>query len=480
MSRLASAAVLRGGRLARVRGGRRLRLLAGPLAAAALLALITAAPARAGTFRVHQCAAADAGVYSPRAYQGDLWWVGGGWPDMECGAPGGRLRIDVAQHRLPAYGGVDAHLTVPGSMPATTIRTAWLDWTSMPQAPSTNPGYLALFAGQARLIEGAPSGSGTRPGEAQRFSVPGNARSLVLTTWCSPLNGPGWCNWPGHLFEVRALTLELEESVEPGAEVGGPLVGGGERGGVEPLEVRASDGDSGVRRVAVSLGGAPVGTLQPAHGCRDDHLPACPKSLRGTVDVDTRAVADGTHRLRVVVTDAADNTRTLDPAAVTVRNRRADPVPAPPAQGTAPAAPVPVAATPPRQDPFPPNPLAGRGHVANGTNASERATLRAWLEPGGGRRTSATTVPAGVRVRIRGTLTDPRDRPIGRATLAAIRREPGGAWKPVTGVRTRPNGRFTAFTRIGPSQEVRFVYYAYGDSVRGRAGRTLRVRVRRE
>ena len=47
----------------------------------------------------------------------------------------------------------------------------------------------------------------------------------------------------------------------------------------------------------------------------------------------------------------------------------------------------------------------------------------------------------------------------------------------VTGVRTRPNGRFTAFSRIGPSQELRFVYYAYGDSARGLPEPALRVTV---
>ena len=142
------------------------------------------------------------------------------------------------------------------------------------------------------------------------------------------------------------------------------------------------------------------------------------------------------------------------------------------------------APAPPATDaaPFPPNPLAGRGHVRNGTHASERARIRAWLEPGGAvAATRRVTVPPGVRVRIRGVLTDPRGRPIGRATLAAVRREPGGAWKAVTGVRTRPNGRFTAFSRIGPSQELRFVYYAYGDSLRGpQQPGAVRVSVRRD
>jgi hypothetical protein len=130
----------------------------------------------------------------------------------------------------------------------------------------------------------------------------------------------------------------------------------------------------------------------------------------------------------------------------------------------------------------PPNPLAGRGHVRNGRSAAERARLTAWLEPGRSRagaplRRRAATVPYGMRVRIRGRLTDRRGRGIGRATLAAIRREQGRPWRAVTGVRTRPDGRFTAFTRIGPSQDLRFVYYAYGDSRRGSASPTLRVRV---
>ena len=80
---------------------------------------------------------------------------------------------------------------------------------------------------------------------------------------------------------------------------------------------------------------------------------------------------------------------------------------------------------------------------------------------------------------MRGRVTDERGRPVGRAALAAVRRElDGSPWRAVTGVRTRPNGRFTAFTRIGPSQELRFVYYAYGDSLRSRRSPKLRVNAR--
>ena len=57
-------------------------------------------------------------------------------------------------------------------------------------------------------------------------------------------------------------------------------------------------------------------------------------------------------------------------------------------------------------------------------------------------------------------------------------REPGGGWRATTGVRTRPNGRFTAFTRVGPTRRLRFVYYAFGDSERGIDGPALRHTVR--
>jgi hypothetical protein len=461
------------------------RVVAG-LAIAALLVMVVADPAAAGTFRVSQCNAVDRGGLATRGYQADLWWVAHGWASVDCGTGGGRVAIDTSNHRLPENDSTNARFELPASMDRTSMRTAWLDWTSMPQAWSQNPAYFVLLAHGVRLLE-ARTGQGTPPGAAQRIGVPAGTRALDFETWCSPVNGPGWCNWPAHMLELRGLTVELEESGEPAAAAGGALMAGGPRSGVEPLEIVASDGDSGVGRVDVTLGGVHVGALQPAGGCRDDRLPPCPQRLAGTVDVDTRRVADGARRLRLVAEDAAGNLRTVDAATVVVANQPPVDTPPGPAPDPGGAAVTSPPAAPPRA-PFPPNPLAGRGHVRNGRNASERATVRAWLELDSRsagrsrdaiRRRRSVTVPPGVRVRIRGRVTDPRGRPIGRATLAGVRREPGGEWTPVTGVRTRPDGRFTAFSRIGPSQELRFVYYAYGDSPRGVSSPRLRVTVRR-
>jgi hypothetical protein len=448
------------------------------LSLAILVAAALAVPAKAGTFRVSQCRAV-AGGPAARAFQADLWSVRSGSLES-CGGPAGMVRVWTPNFRLAENRSVTAYLSTPARMPGTALRAAWLDWRFNGQSPSTNPAYLSVRAAGSLVML-------ARPGEASAVTsleLPAGARSLSFDVWCSPVNGPGWCNWPGPLLDLRGITLEAEEHGAPSATASGELLASGAHSGAEPLGIAASDADSGVREVAVTPAGTRVGTLRPAGGCLADRLPPCPQSLGGTIDVDTRAVADGAaRRLRLVVTDAAGNVRTIDAGFVSVRNQ-------PPA-ATPPGPPAPVSGVAQPASPttatvrlFPTNPLAGRGHVPNGRHATEHAGVRAWLElPRRGlaplRRRSAT-VPPGVRVRIRGRLTNRRGRPIGRATLAAIRRERGGRWKAITGVRTRPNGRFTAFTRIGPSQDIRFVYYAFGDSTTGHRSPRLHVTVRRE
>ena len=469
---------------------RRRAAVLGAVGAVAAL-LCGAAPADAGTFRVSQCAAVADGGLSPRSFQAGLWSFTNAWPEAECGFGTHTIGLGTSNWRLLDRESAVMRFVVPAAMPQTSINTAWLDWSFARQAPSTNPAFLAGYAGGARLFV-AEYGDATPAGAADRLALPVGSRALELTVWCSPVNGPGYCNWAYRLLDIRGLTAELEESAPPSATPGGALVAPGPHAGVEPLELVASDGDSGVRRVAAYLGGVAVGTLQPAGGCRDDRLPPCPQTLRGTIDVDTRLVPDGARRLRLGVTDAAGNVATLDPAMVQVANPR-DPAPPAPAPDTPPgggagsgsgAGGGGAGVAGGSRGAFPPNPLAGRGHVPNGRGADSWARLAAWLEPGRSRssaplRRRSVTAPYGVRVRIRGRLTDRRGRGIGLATLAAVRREPGRPWRAVTGVRTRSDGRFTAFTRIGPSQELRFVYYAFGDSLRGRTSPRLRVWVLR-
>jgi hypothetical protein len=470
-------------------------------ALAAAFLLVLAGAAHAGTVRISQCAAADGGGLPARGFQAGLWTVTNGWADVGCGSRGGWIGIDTSDHRLAANGDLEARFSLPSGMPHAALRTMWVDWSAPAQAPSTDPAAVIFSSGAARVLESA-TGAGTAPGAGQQVDLPAGAREVRFRIWCSPVNGPGYCNWYHEPLGLRGITVEVEEAGEPAATAGGALPATGTHAGVEPLDITATDEDSGVRRVTALLGPVSAGVL--SSDCSDDRLPPCPQRLHGTLDVDTSRVGDGPQRLRLVVTDAAANSRTVDAGVITVANHPAAPPPGPGGPGSpggpgAPGAPGASGSPGSAGGPggaggaggsgaaggaglFPPNPLAGRGHVPNGTHASSRARVSAWLEltrRHGVARHRSVTVPPGVRVRIRGRLRDPRGRPIGGATLAAYSREPGDVRRPITGVRTRPNGRFTAFTRIGPSRTVRFVYYAYGDSTRGRRSPSLRVRVRR-
>ena len=294
-----------------------------------------------------------------------------------------------------------------------------------------------MTAAGARLLTAVPGESAVT-----RRELPAGSRGLELTVWCSPVNGPGWCNWPGPLLGVHGFTVELEEAGEPAASASGPLLKPRPQSGIEPLAIAASDGDTGVRRVAVTLDGDAVGTLEPADGCRADRMPPCPQALRGTIDVDTRLVPDGARRLRLAVTDAAGNARTVDVGRASGRQpaaRATRPGPSP-ATGRA-RSPRPRRSRRPRPDraaagvpgrAVPAEP-ARRPRPRRPTAAARPGTARLTRLAGAGPQPlgRAAAAPRGDRpVRRPRSHPRPPDRPlrprIGRATLAAIRREPGG------------------------------------------------------
>src|SRR4051794_41960869 len=62
---------------------------------AVTFALVLAGAAPAGTVRVSQCNAVDAGGLTPRGYQADLRTVINGEPTVSFGAGGGRFPLDT-------------------------------------------------------------------------------------------------------------------------------------------------------------------------------------------------------------------------------------------------------------------------------------------------------------------------------------------------------------------------------------------------
>ena len=221
----------------------------------------------------------------------------------------------------------------------------------------------------------------------------------------------------------------------------GDLAGPGPLTGVVALSFAASDRGGGVHRAVLEVDGRELASVPVGdERCRDllpgprrefAHRAPCPAAAGATVPLDTRRLADGRHVIAVHVEDAAGNrTAVHGPSAAIVANRAA----APPRT----AAPRPPAAT-------------------------TRPTITAWLERGR-RRLRATTVRHGVRVRVRGRTTPATTNPIPVHERPITPTDPASvdaaararaAWRQITGVRPRPDGRFTFFTKIGPSRKLR-------------------------
>lgn len=484
------------------------------LAAAGLVPAV----ADAGTFRVSQCAGGDGNTWTPRTIQASAWRGSGGYLTSTCGAAGGMIQLTPPNLRIPNNGSAAALFTLPAALPHTSIRAFRLDWRANAQSPSTDPANAVIYSGATVLLNSRVP-TGTQPGTAARFVPPSGARSINVGLWCSPVNGPGFCNWYQPPIQIRALSLDLDESAPPTVAARGALLDGTPQKGSTTLTLHATDADSGVHTIVASLAGVRIAAVDLAAQCADDRLAPCPPDVTRTLAVDTTRIPDGSDRLRLHVIDLAGNATDVDAGRVTVANDEACPAPAAadhepcspgddqsppptggsgdyqpppptggsgddrtpaPTRGSPSAAPGDVASGPSSSGgptPFPPNPLAGRGHVPNGRDATERVRIVARLQSGR-RHGARLKLAAGRRVRVTGRLAGRDGTPIGRALLTLVERRAGHRWHVAALLRTRADGHFAEPLRAGPSRTVAVVYHAFGDSRRGHWSRHLALRVR--
>lgn len=296
------------------------------LALAAAAAGFAPAPAQAATFQVTQCRTVALAPSANAGYQSALWDFTLGSTDPAqvdgCAGNGNSMNVTLPQRRLLNHEDTRIRFALPAGMADTAITTVDVAYQPHQQSASTNPAYFTITSEGTILAQHDMTGGYSN--DAYRVGVPTGARSLDFRVWCSPANGPGYCNWSNHSFSIRGLTLTLEESVAPDADASGALLGAGAQRGTRPLEVTAGDADSGVRRIDVSLDGVTVGSADLAGDCSIERFSPCPTSVSRSIDVDTTRVPDGSRLLRLAVTDLAGNTRTVNRGYVAVDN-----VPAP-------------------------------------------------------------------------------------------------------------------------------------------------------
>ena len=241
---------------------------------------------------------------------------------------------------------------------------------------------------------------------------------------------------------IRGMEVTLSEDVPPLVlPLAGTLIAAGPQGGIRTLTFSASDAQSGLLKIDVFLGETLVASHDLTPRCSYSDFTVCPASDDGTLQIDTRAVANGAHRLAVRVLDAAGNERMVyGDSAVQVVNE----------PSLAPLTKVPT-----------PTPTYALSAHFKG---SSRATL---------------TVPYARRVSVTGRLTQ-GSQPIDAGTVIELleRRDRRGAREVRRArVKTKADGSFSAVvTTRRPSRRIRLAFRPAGGS--RIVSRTLKLRVR--
>jgi len=233
---------------------------------------------------------------------------------------------------------------------------------------------------------------------------------------------------------VRGMEVTLREDVLPSvSRRSGTLLDHGPQGGIRTLAYSASDAHSGLSKVEVLLGDTVAASHDLTPQCSHSDFMACPASLDETLQVDTRAVTNGTHRLSLRVQDAAGNERTVDSGhGVEVANDESS--------------------------------GAAGGPLTIRFNGTSRSTL---------------VVAYGRRVTLRGRLADEYRPGTARPPIELLERPEGKGTRetPTARVQTKADGSFSVrLSTKRPSRTLRLAYRpATGRQI---VSRTLKLRVR--
>jgi hypothetical protein len=424
------------------------------VAIATVLALVIAAGARAGTYVINDCpsaptASGDSGPWtvfgSPQADKGACGGGAGDW----IGPLGGSMSaggLDGVSVAVPAGSGITIHeakvwWSVPSSVSGATVFAL----------ASTNTGTVGMA--QAPL---------DRSSTPDGFILPSSSTWFTLADYCSNDDAGNGCTFGGgenanlQLFGAQ-LTLS-DNNLPAGTVTGGALAGSGPVAGTQSLAFNASEADTGVRTAQLLVDDTVVAQKDYLAQCPYTSFAACPTTRSDTISWNTSATGNGSHEVALRIVDAAGNTTIVDSHTITTSGRPSNP------NGSA------------ASSIGPGSPPAVRG-AANGTNASDQATLTArWASTAKVLRTSRY----GAADRVTGRLTGPVGVGIGSAGIDVYETPAyhGAGTRRIGGVSTGPTGQWALTLPRGVSSgALRFDYRSHQNDTVAAASATLRLSV---
>ncbi len=400
-------------------GFRGVTLAVGVLASAACL-LAAPSPASAGTYPMYQCAHGTPAVspgWSVYGYNTEASTV----LTNDCGS--GALGDYVFSNEQPGAvtengssgSQVGLALDVPSSAPDVSIQS--INAEVIGSSVTGDDAWLGFASAGQSLSGGAelPYGGSSDYTASDSWTLPQGARDFEAYVNCSTDHSSPTCDFADSTSvpALSDITLTLTDDTPPVIKsASGPLATAAADkstvAGSQTLSFTASDADSGVRSATLTLtpqdGETPyTHTFDFAAQCSYDSWNACP--LTESVSefaLNTATLKDDSYTVNLTVTDAAGNTASDSLGTITTAG--------PPSTGTAG---TPIGSSSPLPSVGPGSPAALRG-PANGTNASDQATLTAhWARTPKGSFTSRY----GERERITGRLTTSAGQPISGALI---------------------------------------------------------------
>jgi hypothetical protein len=399
--------------------------------AAGALALTLVSGASAGTYVIDNCPSAgsdDAGSWtvfgSPQNVKGTCSGGAGDYIGPRGGSmsPGSTAGVQIG---VPAGSGI-------------TIIEAKVWWQASHQIGGADT--FAIAADNDGAV-----GESTTPmtgSEPSTYMLPSTTTEITLANYCSNDDAGAGCTFgsgENNILELYGSRLTLQDTTLPsGTVTGGALASSGTVSGTSSISYQAADTSSGVRLVQLRVDGEPVAVKDYLASCSYTNFQACPPSVSDTVSWNTATVANGQHRVELVVEDAAQNTSVIYSGEVTVQN----------AAKTASLGALPGSGSSGSQ-------TLGIGS-ANGIGASEQAQLRLGLPA------AITRGYAHRAIVVSGRLLDGQGRPIAHASLDVLQQVDGAAAPMVvehgaTGV----DGTFSVRLRGGPSRLIEVGYRAF-------------------
>jgi hypothetical protein len=436
-----------------------------------ILALCTSS-ARAGTWTLASCTQPDGQPAPTEGWSTSATGaVGPDSGDTNTCAQGGDLSA-VTSGEAPqgAYEGPEWVFTAPagstiagGSITATLTSPHGQAWLGTPSASYDSADVVAncqynLACGQDGTLSGA-------------FPIThlGGSSLYAVAVCVGPYEGATSCPATGGIdagVYVSSAAIALANSATPAASgFGGTLLSPNAQGTQELTFLASDPGGPGVYLVTAQIDGKTVysGTPDNNEGrcipigetggtLMFDHSQPCRASESVDLPINTTALANGQHTLKVTVEDAAENASVVYDAPITTQQPSNSSLGALPGPGASAA-----------------SGLARGVGQPNGIAASEGARLRL------GQRSRLTRSFAKRALGISGRLMSVQGQPIGGATLGLLQQTASSPGLKLIGhVKTSATGTFVARAPTGPSRTITVAYRAFsGDGAYAATARII-------